>query len=84
MGYLDRVYNSVEVAKPEMSAMNLLLLLARAIPLSCLALLVSLALLGVLTLGGIIHLIAGVARSEYIGTLKANLKINASCPKNPL
>jgi len=37
-------------------AMNLLLLLAFAIPLSCLALLVSLAFLGVLTLGGIIRL----------------------------
>jgi hypothetical protein len=36
--------------------MNLLLLLAFAIPLSCLALLVSLAFLGVLTLGGIIRL----------------------------
>ena len=36
--------------------MNLLLLLAFAIPLSCLALLVSLAFLGVLTLGGVIHL----------------------------
>jgi hypothetical protein len=36
--------------------MNLLLLLALAIPLSCLALLVSLALLGVLTLGGVIHM----------------------------
>jgi hypothetical protein len=42
--------------------MNLLLLLALAIPLSCLALLVSLALLGVLTLGGVIHFIAEVAR----------------------
>jgi hypothetical protein len=35
--------------------MNLLLLLAFAIPLSCLALLVSLAFLGVLTLGGVIR-----------------------------
>jgi hypothetical protein len=42
--------------------MNLLLLLALAIPLSCLALLVSLALLGVLTLGGVIHLVAEVGR----------------------
>jgi hypothetical protein len=42
--------------------MNLLLLLALAIPLSCLALLVSLALLGVLTLGSIIHLVAEVGR----------------------
>lgn len=42
--------------------MNLLLLLALAIPLSCLALLVSLALLGVLTLGSVIHLVAEVGR----------------------
>lgn len=38
--------------------MNLLFLLALAVPLSCLALLASLALLGVLTLGGAIHVIA--------------------------
>jgi hypothetical protein len=37
--------------------MTLLLLLALAIPLSCLALLVSLALDGVLTLGGVMHLL---------------------------
>jgi hypothetical protein len=42
--------------------MNLLLLLALALPLSCLALLVSLALLGVLTLGSVIHLVAEVGR----------------------
>jgi hypothetical protein len=42
--------------------MNLLLLLALAIPFSCLALLVSLALLGVLTLGGVIHLISRTLR----------------------
>jgi|SRR5262245_13085566 len=42
--------------------MNPILLLALAIPLSCLALLVSLALLGVLTLGGVIHLVAEVGR----------------------
>ena len=42
--------------------MNLLLLLALAIPLSCLALLVSLALLGVLTLGSVIRLVAEVGR----------------------
>ena len=40
--------------------MNLLLLLALTIPLSCLALLVSLALLGVLTLGSVIHLVTEV------------------------
>jgi hypothetical protein len=44
--------------------MNLLLLLALAIPLSCLALLVSLALVGVLTLGGVIRLAAEVGRSR--------------------
>ena len=42
--------------------MNLLLLLALAIPLSCLALLVSLAFVGVLTLGGAMHLVAAVGR----------------------
>jgi hypothetical protein len=42
--------------------MNLLLLLALAIPLSCLALLVSLAFAGVLTLGAVIHLVAAVRR----------------------
>jgi hypothetical protein len=51
-----------------MSAMNLLLLLALATPLSCLALLVSLALLGVITLRGIIHLIAEVGRSGIAQT----------------
>jgi hypothetical protein len=35
--------------------MNLLLLLALAVPLSCLALLSLLALLGVMTRGGVIH-----------------------------
>jgi hypothetical protein len=45
--------------------MNLLWLLALAVPLSCLALLVSLALLGVITLGGVVHLVATVrARSR--------------------
>jgi hypothetical protein len=43
--------------------MHLLLLLALAIPLSCLAVLVSLAFLGVLTVGGVIHLIAEVVRA---------------------
>jgi len=42
--------------------MTLLLLLALAIPLSCLALLCSLALAGVMTLGGLMHLAAAVAR----------------------
>jgi hypothetical protein len=51
-----------------MSAKNLLLLLALAIPLSCLALLVSLALLGVLTPGGVIHLAAEIGRSNIVPT----------------
>jgi hypothetical protein len=37
--------------------MNLLLLLALAVPLSCLAFLSLLALLGVMMLGGVIHLL---------------------------
>jgi hypothetical protein len=37
--------------------MNLLLLFALAVPLSCLALLSLLALLGVMTLGAIIHVL---------------------------
>jgi hypothetical protein len=52
--------------------MNLLLLLALAIPLSCLALLVSLALLGVLTLGGVIRLIGEVGRSGIAQTRRQN------------
>jgi|GraSoiStandDraft_41_1057321.scaffolds.fasta_scaffold2284036_2 hypothetical protein len=43
--------------------MTLLLLLALAIPLSCLALLCSLALAGVMTLGGVIHLLATIGRT---------------------
>jgi hypothetical protein len=43
-------------------AMNLLLLLAVAVPLSCLALLSWLALLGVVTLGAVINVI-GIARA---------------------
>jgi hypothetical protein len=43
--------------------MNLLLLLTFAIPLSCLALLASLVLLGILTLGGVIRLLAEVGRA---------------------
>ena len=38
--------------------MNLLLLLAVAVPLSCLAFVSSLALLGVMTLGAVINVIA--------------------------
>jgi len=40
--------------------MTLLLLLALAIPLSCSAILCSLGLAGVMTLGGLMHLIAAV------------------------
>jgi len=54
--------------------MNLLLLLALAIPLSCLALLVSLALLGVLTLGGVIRLAAEVQRSNIVPTQRPRAK----------
>ena len=43
-------------------AMNLLLLLAVAVPLSCLAFLSWLALLGVMTLGAVINVI-GIARA---------------------
>jgi formate hydrogenlyase subunit 4 len=50
-------------------AMNLLLLLAVAIPLSCLAFVSWLALLGVMTLGAVINVIA-ITRSG--GTLHVN------------
>jgi len=39
--------------------MNLLLLLALAVPLSCLAFLSVLALLGVMTLGAVVHVVGG-------------------------
>jgi hypothetical protein len=60
--------------------MNLLLLLSLAIPLSCLALLVSLALLGILTLGGVIHLIAEVGRAPN-RTRPHHLDYRTSRPK---
>ena len=41
-------------------AMNLLLLLALAVPLSCLAFLSLLALLGVMTLGAVIHVLGTI------------------------
>jgi hypothetical protein len=41
-------------------AMNLLLLVAVAVPLSCLGLLALLALLAVMTLGGVIHVVGTV------------------------
>jgi hypothetical protein len=50
------------------SAMNLFLLLVLAIPLGCLALLVSLALLGVLMLGGVIRFAVEVGRSNIVPT----------------
>src|SRR5258707_745622 len=45
-------------------AMNLLLLLALAIPLSCLAFLSLLALLGIMTLGAVIYLL-GTVRARW-------------------
>ena len=45
-------------------AMNLLLLLALAVPLSCLAFLSLLALLGVMTLGAVIH-VPGTVRARW-------------------
>jgi len=45
--------------------MNLLLLLALAVPLSCLALLSLLALFGIMTLGAVIHVL-GTVRSRGI------------------
>jgi hypothetical protein len=44
--------------------MNVLLLLAVAVPLSCLAFLSGLALLGVMTLGTVINVI-GIARAAW-------------------
>jgi hypothetical protein len=59
-------YNSVErrSLRPDTLAMNLLLLLALAVPLSCLAFLSFLALLGVMMLGGVIHLL-GTVRARW-------------------
>jgi hypothetical protein len=45
-------------------AMNLLLLLALAVPLSCLAFVSLLALLGVMTLGAVIHVL-GTVRARW-------------------
>jgi hypothetical protein len=51
--------------------MNLLLLLALAVPLSCLAFLSFLALLGVATLGAVIHLLSAIrARWPQIAGLR--------------
>jgi hypothetical protein len=53
------------VAKPETDTfgMNQLLLLALAVPLSCLAFLSLLVLLGVVTLGAVIHVL-GIVRAR--------------------
>ena len=55
-------------------AMNLLLLLALAVPLSCLALLSLLVLLGVMTLGGVIHVLGTVRahRPQWASVEPAN------------
>ena len=47
-------------AKPVADTMKLLLLLALAVPLSCLAFLSLLALLGVATLGAVIHVLGAI------------------------
>jgi hypothetical protein len=54
--------------------MNLLLFLALAIPLSCLALLSLLALLGVMTLGAVIHVLGAVKACwpQWRGVEQAN------------
>jgi hypothetical protein len=53
--------------------MNLLLLLALAVPLSCLAVLTLLALLGVMTLGAVIHVGTVRARQpQWRGVEQAN------------
>jgi hypothetical protein len=56
--------------------MNVLLLLALAVPLSCLAFLSLLALLGLMMLGGVIHL---------LGTVRARRPLwpNVEPVKNP-
>src|SRR5262249_60235102 len=48
-------------------AMNLLLLLALAVPLSCLAFLSLLVLLGVATLGAVIHVLRAIRRADPNG-----------------
>src|SRR5262245_61582436 len=54
--------------------MNLLLLLALAVPLSCLAFLSLLAFLGVMTLGAVIHVLGTVRarRSQWPSVEQAN------------
>src|SRR5262249_30641526 len=47
--------------------MNLLLLLALAVPLSCLAFLSLLVLLGVATLGAVIHVLGAIRRADPNG-----------------
>ena len=54
--------------------MNLLLLLALAVPLSCLAFLSLLVLLGVATLGAVIHVLGAIRarRSQWPSVEQAN------------
>jgi hypothetical protein len=54
--------------------MNLLLLLALAVPLSCLAFLSLLVLLGVATLGAVIHVLGAIraCRSQWPSVEQAN------------
>jgi hypothetical protein len=52
--------------------MALLALLALAIPLGCLVLLCSFALAGVMTLGGVMHLVAAVGRSSGNAEIEPN------------
>ena len=55
--------------------MNLLLLLALAVPLSCLAFLSLLALLGVMTLGGVIHVVGTIRARRLQWPLGAKLQV---------
>jgi len=57
--------------------MTLLLLLALAIPLSCLALFCSLALAGVMTLGGAMQLVAAVRHLGALVAMPARAKLSA-------
>jgi uncharacterized BrkB/YihY/UPF0761 family membrane protein len=59
-GGLECSWAAKPETKPETFGMDLLLLLALAVPLSCLAFLSSVALLGIMTLGGVIHLVGTV------------------------
>jgi hypothetical protein len=63
--------------KPETDTMDLLLLLVVAVPLSCLAFLSSLALLGVVTLGAVINMISIVraGRPQWLRVEPANSSV---------